>query len=89
MLTIFYTFICNISNDIDYYYDEFMVMKYSEDIVDLFLQMKDITQSHGSSFLHEKGRTSDDLLQFIIRNVIVIDDNIDEDDTENFFNDYD
>tara|TARA_Y100000758_G_C15872067_1_gene357091 strand:- start:136 stop:552 length:417 start_codon:yes stop_codon:yes gene_type:complete len=84
----FYAFICNISNDIDYY-DEYMIIKYSEDIVDLFLQMKNITQSYGSFFLHEKGRTSDDLLQLIIRNVTVIDDNIIEDDLENIFNDYD
>ena len=85
----FYAFICNISNDIDYYYDEYMIIKYSEDIVDLFLQMKNITQSYGSFLLHEKGRTSDDLLQLIIRNVNVIDDNIIEDDLENIFNDYD
>ena len=51
--------------------------------------MKTITQSYGSFFLHEKGRTSDELLQLIIRNVIVIDDNIIEDDLENIFNDYD
>ena len=84
----FYAFICNVSNDIDYY-DEYIIIKYSEDIVDLFLQMKTITQSYGSFFLHEKGRTSDELLQLIIRNVIVIDDNIIEDDLENIFNDYD
>ena len=83
----FYQFIT--SNKTTLITDEYYSLQYSEDIVDLFLQMKTITQSYGSFFLHEKGRTSDELLQLIIRNVIVIDDNIIEDDLENIFNDYD
>ena len=49
----FYAFICNVSNDIDYY-DEYIIIKYSEDIVDLFLQMKTITQSYGSFFFMKR-----------------------------------
>lgn len=45
--------------------DHFPIYKYSEDIVDIFLHMKDISHSYTSNILHENFRTSDDLLHFI------------------------
>jgi hypothetical protein len=53
--------------------DDYPVYKYSEDIVDLFLHMKDVSKSYTSNILHEKFRTSDDLLYFIFDNCIYID----------------
>ena len=45
--------------------DDYPIYKYSEDIVDIFLHMKDISHSYTSNILHENFRTSDDLLHFI------------------------
>ena len=56
------------------YNDEYISFKYSDEIVDLFLEMKKITMSYGSLILHEKGRTSDDLLQVVIGNYEIIED---------------
>jgi len=48
-------------------YNEYFVLEYSDEIVDLFIKLKQICASYGVQFLHEKGRTSDDLLQFILK----------------------
>jgi hypothetical protein len=45
--------------------DDYPIYKYSEDIVETFLHMKDISHSYTSNILHEKFRTSDNLLHFI------------------------
>ena len=42
----FYGFLCN-QNEINNY-DEYFDMKYSDEIIDLFLDMKEITKSYGS-----------------------------------------
>lgn len=59
----FYIFIY--SNQTDFVKDEYYNIKYSEDMVDLFLELKEITKSYGSQLLHEKNRTSNDLFHFI------------------------
>ncbi|MBD62958.1 MAG: hypothetical protein CMD68_02640 [Gammaproteobacteria bacterium] len=83
----FYSFLCKV-NKIDLY-DEYITLKYSDEIVDLFLEMKKITMSYGSLILHEKGRTSDDLLQVILNNTEILEDiYADEDVNEKDFNDY-
>lgn len=84
----FYAFLCSISNGKKRSYDEYFVMKYSEDSINLFLQMKDITKSYCSFFLHEKGRTADDLLQFIFHNSTLLDNDL-NDDLEDNLNEYD
>ena len=47
-------------------YNEYFVLTYSDDIVDLFIGFKEICNSYGTNFLKEKGRTSDDLSEFIL-----------------------
>ena len=47
-------------------YNEYFVLTYSDDIVDLFIGFKEICNSYGTHFLKEKGRTSDDLSEFIL-----------------------
>ena len=59
----FYIFIY--SNQTDFVKDEYYNIKYSEDMVDLFLELKEITKSYGSQLLHEKNRTSNELFHFI------------------------
>ena len=49
-------------------YNEYFVLTYSDDIVDLFIGFKEICNSYGTNFLQEKGRTSDDLSEFILEN---------------------
>ena len=69
---LFYSFLCRVYvNTQKNEYEEYYAIKFSEDIVDLFIQMKEVSQLYGSFFLHEKGRTSDDLLQFILQNIII------------------
>ena len=88
----FYLFICNAKPhflNVQRMHDDFFDMKYSEDVVDLFINMQEITKSHCSLFLHEKGRTSDSLLEFIFSHFKMVEnkDN-DDDDSENFVLDY-
>ena len=47
-------------------YNEYFVSTYSDDIVDLFIGFKERCNSYGTHFLQEKGRTSDDLSEFIL-----------------------
>jgi len=47
-------------------YNEYFVLTYSDDIVDLFISFKEIGNSYGTVLLKEKGRTSDDLSEFIL-----------------------
>tara|TARA_Y100000817_G_scaffold311892_1_gene304794 strand:- start:3779 stop:4198 length:420 start_codon:yes stop_codon:yes gene_type:complete len=85
----FYAFLCSISNGKKVSYDEYFVMKYSEDSINLFIQMKDITKSYGSFFLHEKGRTADDLLQFIFENTTLLEEEDPSNILEDNLNEYD
>jgi len=48
-------------------YHEYYSLEYSDEIVDLFINLKEICSSRGTKFLHEKGRTSDDLSEFILK----------------------
>ena len=83
----FYSFLCRI-NRMEYN-DEYISFKYSDEIVDLFLEMKKITMSYGSLILHEKGRTSDDLLQVVLGNYEIIEDiYADEDGNEKDLTEY-
>ena len=75
----FYLFIySNNTNNID---NEYYSLQYSDDIVDLFLELKEITYSYGSLLLHEKDRTSNDLFNFIFTYINEITDSSDEEDT--------
>ena len=80
----FYLFIySNNTNNID---NEYYSLQYSDDIVDLFLELKEITYSYGSLLLHEKDRTSNDLFNFIFTYINEITDSSDEED--NLYHDY-
>ena len=91
----FYTFLCRLDkckNSNDFYISndshDYIVVKYSEEIVELFLEMKEITKSYGSLILHEEGRTSDDLLQVLIENVELVDEYTEEEINEKDLNDH-
>ena len=73
----FYIFIY--SNQTDFVKDEYYNIKYSEDMVDLFLELKEITKSYGSQLLHEKNRTSNDLFHFIFTYVDEFNSEIEDD----------
>ena len=63
--------------------------RYSEDIVDLFITMQNITKSHCSLFLHEKGKTSDSLLEFIFNHFKIVETQyIDDDGQDNLLLEY-
>ena len=68
---------------IDYEDEEYISMKYTSDIVDTFIDMKQITESYGVQLLNNK--TADSLLQFIISNCYLLDetDMLDIDDEMN------
>ena len=84
----FYAFLLkNTLNEGDILYDEYFVLKYSENIIDMYIQMKDITKSYCSYFLHEKGRTADDLLQFIFQNSTLLDPQINDEVEDELNND--
>ena len=85
----FYCYLFNVSfYTEDTYYDDYFDMKYSESIIDLFIEMKDITKSYDSSFLYERGRTADSLLMFI-HFITEIEQSISDDELEDEFNNYD
>ncbi len=85
----FYCYLFNVSlYTEDTYYDDYFDMKYSESIIDLFIEMKNITKSYGSSFLYERGRTADSLLMFI-HFITEIEQSISDDELEDEFNNYD
>lgn len=65
--------LCPKEQDTDY--NEYYTLEYSDEIVDLFIQLKDICSSSGTQFLHEKGRTSDDLSEFILKHAMINDKN--------------
>ena len=80
---IFYLFLNN-HQTISYYSDyEYFNLKFSDDIVDLFLVFKDITKNHGSMLLHCKNDNSNNLLDFIHNYCEVIEDEEEEDDNYN------
>ena len=70
----FYLFLFNQNHNYLNEYNEYFVLKYSDNIVDLFLSFKDICSSYGTIFLHEKGRSSNDLLEFISKFSIINED---------------
>ncbi len=74
MKTKFYFLLMNNGNDNYKPCDEYFSLKYSDEIVELFLFMKEVTQSYGSLLFHEKNRTSDNILQFISANTTIIDE---------------
>ena len=70
----FYLFLLNQNHNYLNEYNEYFVLKYSDNIVDLFLSFKDICSSYGTIFLHEKGRSANDLLEFISKFSIINED---------------
>ena len=65
-----------------YNYDEYISLKFNSDMVDLFLEMKDISERFTVDLLIHK--TSEDLLYFILSNFII--DEEYESDKENNIN---
>ena len=53
---------------------EYMSMKYTDEIVDIFIEVRDISDSYGSHFFHKRYDSADRLLQFITSHCMVVDD---------------
>jgi|TARA_B110000914_G_C15233812_1_gene340908 hypothetical protein len=78
----------------DYEYSEnyeYFNMKYSDDIVDLFLEIKEFTKANGSTLFHNK-QTSNNLLDFLYNNMVVYNEKLEEndedyDENDNFYMD--
>lgn len=70
---------------------EYFNMKYSDDIVDLFLEIKEFTKANGSTLFHNK-QTSNNLLDFLYNNMVVYNEKLEEndedyDENDNFYMD--
>lgn len=83
----FYIFIFKNINSLYYKEcDEYFVFKYSEDIVDLFLKFKDITDGYGIKMFENK--TSDDLLEFIENKISIYYDDDEKNDEIEILNEW-
>ena len=80
-----YNILKNTNNE-DYFNSEeylldYFECKYSEDIVNIFLDFKNITYNYNFNLFHNKNDTSDSLLEFLFYNCHPIDPYIDEETT--------
>ena len=50
---------------------EVFILKYTDEITDLFLKLKDISNSYGSVVLNKKGFTSNHLVEFLTQNIYI------------------
>ena len=83
----FFLVILNKTYTFQNYYDDYFTSKYSEDMVDLFLKMKNISNNYGSNIL-DNDFTSDNLLNYLQFHTYV-DDNIEnQEDMNEELNDY-
>lgn len=85
----FYLLLLKKDSTFQNYYDDYFTCKYSEDMVDLFLKMKNISNNYGSNIL-DNDFTSDNLLKYLQYHTYV-DDNIDNEHQEDIneeLNDY-
>ena len=83
----FYIFIFKNVNSLYYKeWDEYFDLKYSEDIVDLFLRFKNITDGYGIKIFENK--TSDDLLEFIENKITIDYDEEEKNDEIEIVNDW-
>ena len=78
----FYLFIYNGSIiDNNYINDDRFTIQYSDEIVDLFIKMKDISNNYGSTIFNQKTDNSDCLLEFL-NNYLIIEDIYYEDEDD-------
>jgi hypothetical protein len=83
----FYIFIFKNVNSLYYKEcDEYFDLKYSEDIVELFLRFKNITDGYGIKIFENK--TSDDLLEFIENKITIDYDEEEKNDEIEIVNDW-
>ena len=86
-LNFFHFLLNNNNNNNNNNNDEYFSLKYSEDIVDLFIQMKNICTSYNTSLLENKNYTSDDLSHFIFNHSLIcetsFENEIEEEENEN------
>ena len=50
---------------------EVFILKYTDEITDLFLKLKDISNSYGSNLFNKKGFTSNHLVEFLTQNIYI------------------
>ena len=84
-----YFYIFAYTNQTNLIEDEYYELKYMEDMVDLFLNLKDITKSYGSHLFHEKNRTSNDLFHFLFTYIEEVDYIEEEDSNDIIFHEVD
>ena len=48
--------------------DDYFNLKYSEEVVDLFLKFKEISKNYGSSLFEKPNINSDQLMEFLEKN---------------------
>ena len=85
----FYIFMYHKNDNINYYSDyEYFNLKYSDDVVDLFLEYKEITKGYGSMLLYDKEDNSNNLLDFLHNycEIIEEEESIDDDNYEEEIN---
>ena len=83
----FFLLILNKTYTFQNYYDDYFTCKYSEDMVDLFLKMKNISNNYGSNIL-DNDFTSDNLLNYL-QFYTFVDDNIEnQEDMNEELNEY-
>ena len=84
-----YFYIFSYTNQTNLIEDEYYELKYMEDMVDLFLKLKDITKSYGSQLFHEKNRTSNDLFHFLFAYIEEVEYDVEEDSNDIIFHEID
>ena len=79
------TYVCQIKDDFTPYDDdmyEYFTLKFSEDIINLFLGFKEIGRRYNLDICHQKGETSTDLEDFLFNTLLVEDPYYEEDDMD-------
>jgi len=80
---IYLTYVCQRKDDFEPYDEdmyEYFSLKFSEDIINLFLGFKEIVRRYNLDLFHQKGETSIELEDFLFNTLLVEDPYYDEDD---------
>ena len=82
---IYLTYVCQRKDDFEPYDEdmyEYFTLKFSEDIINLFLGFKEIGRRYNLDIFHNKGATSIDLEDFLFNTLLVEDPYYDETDMD-------
>jgi len=82
---IYRTYVCQRKNDAEVYDEdmyEYFSLKFSEDIINIFLGFKETTRRYNLDLFHKKGTTSIELERFLFNTLLVEDPYYDSDTEE-------